>query len=319
MARSGNTSAVTAKEASVTGVPDGAFEAMERAYDLGRIDGAERLPGGVSSDVFAVRTGARRLVLRVQQVRRGIESVAWEHALVAALGDVVPEVPAPLRTREGGTFVARNGVALWLLPYVDGAPARVDDRVERLEAARVLGRLHRAGADLALSPRPEHEPLADVPFPEVGSFPPELERATPRLRELRAEAIELVREAAQRRPVSGVVHGDFFPGNLLTKERRAVAVLDWEEANVDWQAYELACAAWNFTVAETDDELDRDAFAEFVDAYRAAGGTVPRSEDRLLLPFVRVKRVLEILRAPTDRRVDWDYQLRNLRAAEKLV
>lgn len=54
------------------------------------------------------------------------------------------------------------------------------------------------------------------------------------------------------------------------------------------------------------------------DAYRAADGVVPPDEDDLLIPLIRVKRVLEVLRAPTDRHVDWKYQLDNLRSFESL-
>lgn len=309
---------MTAKEPSVTGVPDGVREAVERHYDLGAVDVVERLPSGVSNDVFGVRARGRSLVLRVQQIRSGIESVEWEHALVSALAGVVPEVPAPIRTRDGGTFVPHDGLALSLLPFANALPARVGDPAERLEAARVLARLHGASAELEPPPRPGHARLADLPFPEVGALSPELARHASRLEELRADAIAVVRRLAEQRLTTGVVHGDYFPGNLLVADRRAVAVLDWEEADVDWQAYDVACAAWSFTVAEMSDQLDRGAMDDFVARYRDAGGTVPPSEDDVLVPLVRVKRILEILRAPTDRRVDWEYQLRNFRAAEKL-
>ncbi len=116
--------------------------------------------------------------------------------------------------------------------------------------------------------------------------------------------------------MTGLTHNDIFEGNVLVDHGRLSAVLDWEEADVDWQAYDVAIAAWFFCRAGAD--LDRAAFARFVAAYRAGGGTVPPAEDDLLVPLIRVKRVLEVLRAPTDRHVDWDEQLDNLRAAEGL-
>ncbi len=56
------------------------------------------------------------------------------------------------------------------------------------------------------------------------------------------------------------------------------------------------------------------AMAAFVAAYREAGGRVPPEEDDLIIPLIRAKRILEVLRAPTDRDPQWDYQLANLRA-----
>ena len=46
---------------------------------------------------------------------------------------------------------------------------------------------------------------------------------------------------------------------------------------------------------------------------------MPPTEDDTLLPLMRMRRVLEILRAPYDRTVDWNYQLCNLEAFHGLV
>ncbi|HEV3408204.1 MAG TPA: phosphotransferase, partial [Gaiellaceae bacterium] len=185
------------------------------------------------------------------------------------------------------------------------------------EVARLLARVHSVETG-GLAPRPRHARLGDLPFPEAAGLPSELADRLPRLGELREETMRLVRELTDSgRPLTtGVVHGDVFPGNVLVHHGRASALLDWEEADLDWQAYDLAIAAWFFCRAGA--ELDRVALARFIAAYRAGGGTVPPAEDDLLVPFIRVKRVLEVLRAPTDRHVDWDEQLENLRAAEAL-
>jgi hypothetical protein len=68
----------------------------------------------------------------------------------------------------------------------------------------------------------------------------------------------------------------------------------------------------------TDGDLDTSAMQDFLDAYRAASGRVPAEEDDLIVPVLRVKRILEVLRAPTDRHPRWDYQLANLRAYQLL-
>jgi hypothetical protein len=41
---------------------------------------------------------------------------------------------------------------------------------------------------------------------------------------------------------------------------------------------------------------------------------VPPDEDELIMPLVRAKLLLEVLRAPNDRDPQWDHQLANLRA-----
>jgi hypothetical protein len=37
------------------------------------------------------------------------------------------------------------------------------------------------------------------------------------------------------------------------------------------------------------------------------------------VPLIRVKRILEVLRAPTDREPRWDHQRHNLRSLEPLA
>jgi hypothetical protein len=51
--------------------------------------------------------------------------------------------------------------------------------------------------------------------------------------------------------------------------------------------------------------LDQDAVTAFLDTYRAASGPIPPDEDDLIVPLVRTRRVLEMLRAPTDRDPRW--------------
>jgi len=67
------------------------------------------------------------------------------------------------------------------------------------------------------------------------------------------------------------------------------------------------------------DELDRPAARRFVGAYREAGGTAPPEEDDLLVPLMRAKRILEVLRAPNDRHPRWEHQRHNLRAVRNLA
>ena len=81
------------------------------------------------------------------------------------------------------------------------------------------------------------------------------------------------------------------------------------------EGHDLATSLWPFC-----DIADwRRAITDFVTAYRGAGGRVPAEEDDLILPLVRAKRILEVLRAPTDRHPRWDVQLANLEAYQALA
>ena len=72
---------------------------------------------------------------------------------------------------------------------------------------------------------------------------------------------------------AGLVHGDYLPGNVLVRDGALAAIVDWEEAQLDWPTWDLANVRG--TVCEAGDDLDRDACRVFLEDYRSAGGTAP--------------------------------------------
>lgn len=288
-------------------------DALRDAYGFSDIEIGERLEGGYANDLFRVTADGRDLVLRIKHPPISEEDTAWEHRLVSRLARALPEVQAPLPTTEGGTWFMLDDRVAWLVPFIGAAPADKTREQHRIAAARAFGRLHHAGADLDLGPRPRLEPLREIDWPPL-VVPPELEPWGEVIAQGREWAIAYVaRVDADRRPRTGLTHGDFFPGNVLIADDDVLAVIDWEEAQTDWLTWDLASAAGSFCEAG-DAPMQR-----FVSAYRAAGGTAPPADDDLLLPLLRVKRILEVLRAPTDREPRWELQERNLRSLTRLT
>jgi thiamine kinase-like enzyme len=59
------------------------------------------------------------------------------------------------------------------------------------------------------------------------------------------------------------IHGDFGAENLIVRDDRIAAVIDWEYARLDWAALEVGAAGMRFSL---------DAPERFVQAYKTAGG-----------------------------------------------
>jgi CBS domain-containing protein len=161
--------------------------------------------------------------------------------------------------------------------------------------------------------RPNHARLLQQPLPPLRRIPASLAPWRTVIAQARTDLNGLVTWLErERRPVTGLTHNDIFEGNLLVHRGRVSAVLDWEEADIDWQVWDLASSLWPF--CSDGDRLHQRAATEFFTAYRAAGGTVPSDEDDLIVPLIRARRILEVVRALTDRHPRWDLQQANLRA-----
>jgi Ser/Thr protein kinase RdoA (MazF antagonist) len=307
---------MTATSPRVTAPPDELLDAVGRRYEGGPFRFVAALEGGWANDVFLLVGRRERFVLRHKHPPSDPASVAWEHDVLARIAPVVPATVAPLVARDGSTFFLFDDDAVWLMPAIDGEPADRERDAHRIAAGRLLGQLHATTAGLDPGERPGIDGLRRLRALDAAGLPVDWrERVTP----LREDALATLEELEHREPLRGVVHGDFFRGNVLVRGDDVVALIDWEEAHVAPLVSELANGVWEFTKSKVTHDFDGDAAARFVAAYREAGGPVPPDEEDLVVPLIRAKRVLELLRAPTDRFVDWEYQEHNLLAAERLA
>ncbi len=94
----------------------------------------------------------------------------------------------------------------------------------------------------------------------------------------------------------GIVHGDVYRANLRMEAGRIVGVIDWEDARLDWPAWELANAAWE--VCKVGDSLDAERCRAFVGSYVAADGP---AEPEFLPQLVRARLVADVLYSLTSK------------------
>jgi aminoglycoside phosphotransferase (APT) family kinase protein len=190
------------------------------------------LAGGVSAQVSGVELerpggGQLRLVLRqygAANLRADPHAAVTEYRLLELLHRLGLPVPRPVHADESGTIVP--GPCL-LIEYIDGE--RVDNPGDLTGFIRQL-----AGALAAL-----HETgitRSEVPFLADAS-----DHITAWLGTGPAGAGELGNEAAIRGALAGnwppprlnaaaVLHGDYWPGNMLWRDGQLVGIVDWEDA-----------------------------------------------------------------------------------------
>lgn len=203
---------------------------VQRVEPQGRLAGASRLAGGVSAQVYAVEVElpaglARRLVVRLHGERdlaRNPQIAAHEFELLKILSDAGLPVPTPVCVGGAGEFYpAPCLVTEFIEGETDFSPADLDTCVEELATA--LARIHAMDpSSLRFLPRksPQQmralESCSGLPAMEAG--------AAARLR------------AASPLPgswgVDRLLHGDYWPGNVLWSDRKLVGIIDWEDAGL---------------------------------------------------------------------------------------
>jgi homoserine kinase type II len=228
--------------------------------------------------VLRVEADGERLVLR----RYGVtphEEVLWELALLRHLQAHDFPTIAPLPRPDGapcGTFANQPAI---LYPYVEGHNGcRPElDRVRAMaEAAATIARLHRLTEGLAL-PHPRARSGADsrrlvrqfLAFTQERGVAPD----EPALAEVVARAREVAAEfGARLAPVErdlprGVVHHDAHCANVLFRDERLVALIDFDDACPSFLVADVAVLLENWAADARADALRPDHAAHVLRAY----------------------------------------------------
>ena len=225
------------------------------------------LHGGVSAQVTAIELvdGAgqqRRLIIRQHGQRdrqRNPNLATAEFHLLQVLQQAQVAAPQPYYVDQAATIFATPAL---VIEYIDGttefAPADLPDFLT--QAATQLAQIHQLKATQ----------LEFVQLPLLGkgfgARPPILD-STLHEGQIR-DRLEACWPLAQQNQAT-LLHGDFWPGNLLWRAGRLVAVIDWEDAALGDPLADLAnsrlevlwafgeAAMQHFTAAyRTRNELD---------------------------------------------------------------
>ncbi len=188
---------------------------------------------------------------------------------------MIPEAIQPLVGSDGESAFLWGGHPVTVWPFVDGAPLNRQDLEQLRQAARFLGRLHKAA--LACPGLGDGQSPVRDDFDAVRLLPDgELD-----------EWLRSWHDSDAAREQVGWMHRDFFPGNILCRQGMIVGLVDWDE--VEWGPLitELAISVWEFGKSPTGDTLLLDPAMEFLTAYRQAGGPVQPSDS--LIPLIRAR------------------------------
>ena len=245
----------------------GAAALVARLSEHAKYLSLDPLVGGVSANTYLLRAVAASgqeqcWVLREHGTNHSGHPATLEFALLKALHRAGLQVPEPLLCDVSLTISA---YPLIVMTFVRGSsliPLNMQQAyIDRM--ARQLWQIHR-------------QPLEDLPalpqrldpLPEAFDYLPR----EPQWRELRQRMRGLGDTAYVG--ASRLLHGDFWPQNLIWRQGEIVSVLDWEDAAVGDPHADVAAASveLRYLFGATGAQRFVSAYAElnFVDPFRLA-------------------------------------------------
>jgi homoserine kinase type II len=298
------------------------FETHELAmvlshWDLGVIKRLRPYPRG-SRRAPKLRVTSERgevLLKRRAPGRDDPQRVAFAQDLQLYLSARDYPLPPMIATRHRrSSMVHLHGRIYEMFGFVEGDR---DDRSSEAarEAGRTLGLLHRLLRDYEPTYAPpaasfhQARALVDsaakqipamVAAAEPGGTTDEIERRCTVLR-------DVYHDAAQRAELAGiaawpprVLHGDWHPGNLLYRDRRIVAVLDFDSARIEPRIIDVANAALQFSMRTSDGEnpeqwpeaLEVKRIRALLAGYDETAEEPISSEERQALPWLILEALI---------------------------
>lgn len=328
------------------------LEQIRTRYELEPITEITALTGGEWKTLWRLVGAQAAYVVSISHPTASLESLRYEHRLLRYLNTELPQIPAPLLAKDGSSAFLDKGRMVSLFPFMPGQLA--DGAGVPLAAARFLAAFHQVGQHFPdQAPRPGVAPwhewdwyAAEWPLIEealasprtvangvgqrfwqaAGDWAAQICERREQIKTERAYFQQWLAELTTVTPplTSGLVHDDYHDNNLLTDGEQITALLDWDGCHPDWLAIDLSNGMWEFCHVDETHTLDPNAARAFLVAYVEAGGPIRPEEVALLIPFIRGRRMLEVMWALRGMATGsaWDespdYLVHNLLALENL-
>jgi Ser/Thr protein kinase RdoA (MazF antagonist) len=210
---------------------------------------------------WSVRAGSERYVLRRYGTHRTLPQVSWEHDLLVRVAERGWPVACAI-----GEAVVVDGRVYSLFPFLGGARMRGADDHQRRRCGRILAEYHADVADLAVAPRPGKPKLWE--FDADAIVQNEAVRSAlgdPAATVLERHATSVAREFERlgvREFPRSVTHGDLAPWNLRFEGTALTALYDFDAADVDALAADVACGRRGYHDVFVDGYVDVHALSD---------------------------------------------------------
>lgn len=283
---------------------------LQQHYDLSFDDSGIKLTGGYECDVWRVGD----YVMRISPEWRSDAELNWTYGYVTELGKEIPEVVAPIKTKDDAYFFRFENRPVLVFPYVEGTPLDSDNPEHLRQSAELLARIHVALMRLSDgTTRPPSHPSAPTEEP-IQDDP----------KYIQDDALDdWYNEFVQQEDLPmGLMHGDYYRANILCDGNMIAGVIDWDGLHNGAIICEIAWSTWEHCHTEAGDNLDMHKALPFLMAYLQINDVMSGQLSAAIVPLIRHHLRYEIRRslAMEEAGEDWDneYRQQEIRAFQNL-
>ncbi|MCU0831832.1 MAG: homoserine kinase [Rhizobiaceae bacterium] len=235
-------------------------------YAIGTLTSYRGIAEGVENSNFMLHTTGGQFILTLYEKRVNEADLPFFLGLMQHLQQRGLNCPLPVHRRNGSMIGRLSGRPAAIITFLEGTWPREPDADHCAQVGAALARMHKAGADFALTRQngltlENWRPLWD----KCAAFADEVEPGLAALVQCELAALEA---DWPRDLPRGVIHADLFPDNVFFLDHRLSGLIDFYFACTDILAYDVATClnAWCF---DKDGTYRRDKGAALLNAYRA--------------------------------------------------
>lgn len=259
-------------------------------YDIGCIESVKEFPRGSRRAPKLLLTSERGEFLLKRRARGKDDpfKVAFSHALQLYLANQQFPLPHLIGTRkDNNSMLQHNGMVYELFEYIRGNS--YDNSLEAtFDAGKTLALYHKLLRDYKAefeppvgsyhSSRAIHNSLDQIPITfdklDRDISDDHVAMTNNFLRQAYIEASERVNKAGLNEWPPQIVHCDWHPGNMLFRQRKVVAVIDYDAARLQQRVIDVANGALQFSILGGAEDvsqwpayLDETRFKRFIRGY----------------------------------------------------
>ena len=214
------------------------------SYEVGTLRTLKGVLQGVENTTYVVRTTKDDFILTLYEKRTDKKDLPFFLSLMSHLAHQGIRCPVPVPQKNGDFLGHLAGRPAALVTFLEGTQAVNPSCEECAQVGAALAHLHKNGASF---------PVTRANTLGLSAWTALLEESRhaisrPGLYEEIAREIESLETGWPHHLPMGVIHGDFFPDNVLFAKRLPPGIIDFYFSCTELFAYDLAIAvnAWCF-------------------------------------------------------------------------